>query len=115
MRRTFISGFICLSVLLPLPQARAQHEGHALFRLESIARIAREADDWDLAEFTARQMLEHDQAYASSHYALALVTEHEGDVMTTHEELTAAEKLWSKADPDLPELARLRRKLTAQR
>ncbi len=40
-------------------------------------------------------MLEHDQAYAGSHYALALVTEHEGDVMTTHQELTAAEKLWS--------------------
>jgi hypothetical protein len=71
---------------IPGPDAWSQ----ALFRLKSIARIAPEAGDWDLAEFTARQMLEH---------------EHEGDVTTTHEELTAAEKLWSKADPDLPELA----------
>ncbi len=66
---------------IPGPDAWSQ----ALFRLESIARVAREAGDWDLAEFTARQMLEHDPAYAGSHYALALVAEHKGDVVTTHE------------------------------
>lgn len=89
---------------IPGPDAWSQ----ALFRLESIARIAREAGDWDLAEFTARQMLEHDSAYAGSHYALALVAEHNGDVVTSREEFAAAEKLWSKADADLPELARSR-------
>ncbi len=96
---------------IPGPDAWSQ----ALFRLESIARIAREVGGWELAEFTARQMLEHDPAYAGSHYALALVADHNGDVATSREEFAAAEKLWSKADPDLPELARLRLKLTAQR
>jgi tetratricopeptide (TPR) repeat protein len=96
---------------LPGPDAWSQ----ALFRLESIARVARKAGEWELAEFTARQMLEHDPAYAGSHYALALAAEHKGDAATSREEFAAAEKLWSKADPDLPELARLRQKLTAQR
>ena len=35
--------------------------------------------DWELAEYTARQMLEHDAAYAGSHLAQALVAAHQGD------------------------------------
>ena len=60
---------------LPGPDAWMQ----ALFVLESIARTAREASDWELAERMARQMLEHDPAYAGGHYALGLVAEQRGD------------------------------------
>ena len=60
---------------LPGPDAWMQ----ALFVLESIARTAREASDWELAERMARQMLEHDRAYAGGHYALGLVAEQRGD------------------------------------
>lgn len=96
---------------LPGPDAWSQ----ALFRLESIARTGREVGAWKLSEFTARQMMEHDPAFAGSHFALALVAEHQGDVATSRQEFAAAEKLWSRADPDLPELARVHEKLAAQR
>jgi tetratricopeptide (TPR) repeat protein len=42
----------------------------ALFRLERIGAIARDAGDWDLAEYTAGQMREHDPEYAGTHFAL---------------------------------------------
>jgi tetratricopeptide (TPR) repeat protein len=56
----------------PGPDAWSQ----ALFRLESMARSAMEAGDWDLAEFIAAQMLDHDAAYGGSHFTLALVLRH---------------------------------------
>ena len=59
---------------LPGPDAWTQ----ALFRLEAFARTARDVGDWELAEHTARQMLEHDGAYAGSHFALALVARQQG-------------------------------------
>jgi tetratricopeptide (TPR) repeat protein len=83
----------------------------ALFRLESIARVARDVGEWELAEYTARQMLEHDRSYAGSHFAWALVAEHKGDLETKRTEFSAAEKLWAKADADLPELRQIRAKL----
>ena len=76
----------------------------ALFRLESIAHLARSQGDWELARHTAKQMLEHDPAYAGSHYALALVAEHEGDAATAQREFAVAARHWRKADPDLVEL-----------
>jgi len=85
----------------PGPDAWAQ----ALFTLEAIARAAREVDDWDLAAWTARQMLEHDSNYGGSHYALALVAEHIGDARTARAERALVEKYWKNADRDLPELA----------
>ncbi len=85
---------------IPGPDAWIQ----ALFRLESIARIAREAGNWELAEYTAKQMLDHDASYAGTHYTLALVEEHKGDTATARNEFAVAVKLWSKADTDLPEL-----------
>jgi len=85
----------------PGPDAWAQ----ALFTLEAIARAAREVDDWDLAAWTARQMLEHDSNYGGSHYALALVAEHSGDARTARAERALVEKYWKNADRDLPELA----------
>ena len=50
---------------LPGPDAWIQ----ALFRLEAIARTARDVGDWELAECMAGQMLEHDAAYGGSHLA----------------------------------------------
>jgi tetratricopeptide (TPR) repeat protein len=82
----------------------------AIFRLEAMARWAREAGAWDLAELMARQMLEHDAAYAGSHLAWALVAEHQADAPSAARALAAAESYWSQADPDLPELALVRAK-----
>jgi tetratricopeptide (TPR) repeat protein len=86
---------------LPGPDAWTQ----ALFRLEGIARIAREVGDWELAEHTARQMLDHDRAYGGSHLALALVEAHKGERAKAGESLAAAAAHWRDADPDLAELA----------
>jgi tetratricopeptide (TPR) repeat protein len=86
---------------LPGPDAWIQ----ALFRLESIGRIAREVGDWELAEYTARQMLDHDPAYAGSHLALGLVAAHKGDREAAAASFAAARTHWNDADPDLPELA----------
>jgi tetratricopeptide (TPR) repeat protein len=80
----------------------------ALFDLECIAQSARNANDWELADFTAQQMLLQDPTYAGSHYAAALAAEHRSDSATAAREFAAAAKLWSAADPTLPELARLR-------
>jgi tetratricopeptide (TPR) repeat protein len=84
----------------------------ALFRLERIAAIARAAGEWSLAEDTAREMLAHDSAYGGSHYALALVLDHNGDRQKARAEYEEAAKLWSKADPDLPEVASLKKRLS---
>lgn len=73
----------------------------ALYRLEAIARVARDAGDWDLASYTAEQMREHDPAYAGTRYALALVAEQRGDAATAAREFGAAVELWKDADPDL--------------
>lgn len=96
---------------LPGPDAWSQ----TLFRLESIARIAREADDWDLADLTAKQMVEHDPSYAGTHFATALVAEHRADQALARKELQEAERLWRGADPDLPELNQIRSRIAALR
>jgi tetratricopeptide (TPR) repeat protein len=90
----------------PGPDAWSQ----ALFSLDAMARAARAVGDWELADRMARQLLEHDPAYAGGHYALALVAEHNGDAVTATSEFAQALKLWAKADPDLPEVAEMRRK-----
>lgn len=82
----------------------------ALFRLEAMARLARDAGDWDLAEFMARQMLEHDAAYGGSHLALALVADHREDAPSAAREFATAESYWKDADGDLPELKLVRAK-----
>ena len=69
----------------------------ALFTLEAMARAARAVGDWELAGRMARQMLEHDPAYAGSHYALGLVAEHDGDGATAQSRVRAcAEVLGAK-------------------
>jgi tetratricopeptide (TPR) repeat protein len=95
---------------VPGPDAWMQ----ALFVLESIARGAREVADWPLAESMARQMLEHDRAYAGGHYALALVAEQRGDAAAARESFATAARLWAHADGDLPELQRLRRAVASR-
>ncbi len=81
----------------PGPDAWVQ----ALFTIEAIARAAREVGDWELADWTARQMVEHDPNYAGSHQALALVADHRGDAATARAERAQAAKYWKNADPDL--------------
>jgi predicted negative regulator of RcsB-dependent stress response len=85
---------------LPGPDAWIQ----ALFRLESMARVARDVGQWELAGFMARQMVEHDAAYGGSHLALALVAEHAGDREAAARGRVEAARFWRDADRDLPEL-----------
>ncbi len=87
----------------PGPDAWSQ----ALFRLESMARNAMETENWDLAEFMALQMLDHDSAYGGSHFTMALVLRHKGDTSGFNRELEAAKKYWKDADPGLSELAQI--------
>jgi tetratricopeptide (TPR) repeat protein len=88
---------------LPGPDAWIQ----ALFRLEAIGRIARSAGDWELAEHTARQMLDHDAAYAGTHVALALVARHRGDADEARRRSEVARSFWRDADAGLAELTQL--------
>jgi len=81
----------------------------SLFRLESMARAARAVGDWELAGRMAQLMVEHDPAYFGSHYALALVAQHAGNLPTARREFDLALKAWATADKDLPELAVARR------
>jgi tetratricopeptide (TPR) repeat protein len=73
----------------------------ALFQLDSIARMARDAGDWDLADYTARKMVKHDPSYAGGYFASALVAEHQGDTSTARQGFAMGDKLWSKADADV--------------
>jgi tetratricopeptide (TPR) repeat protein len=76
----------------------------ALFRLEEIARAARDAGDWELAAYTAEQMRDHDPAYGGTHYALGRVAEQAGNGAQARAAYDEAVRLWRSADPDLPEL-----------
>jgi len=87
----------------------------ARFELESIAQRARQSGDWNLAESTAREMIQHDPTYAGGYFALGLVAEHAGHSAQAREQFAAAEKFWSKADQDLPELRRIHDGLSAHR
>jgi tetratricopeptide (TPR) repeat protein len=85
---------------LPGPDAWTQ----SLFRLEALARAARQVGDWALAARMAQLMLEHDPNYAGTHYALGLVAQHDGNDATAKREFALAAKAWANADRDLPEL-----------
>lgn len=56
----------------PGPDAWAQ----TTFALEAMARTARDVADWELADWLAHQMIDHDPNYAGSRRALTLVEEH---------------------------------------
>jgi len=76
----------------------------ALFRLETMGRSAMEAGDWELAAFISAQMLDHDAAYAGSHYTSGLVLQHKGDAAGVDREFEVAKRYWKDADKDLAEL-----------
>jgi hypothetical protein len=59
-------------------------------------------------------MIEHDPTYAGGYFALGLAAEHAGHPTQAHEQFAAAEKFWSKADKDLPELRRIQEGLSAR-
>jgi Tfp pilus assembly protein PilF len=91
---------------LPGPDAWSQ----SLFRLEALARAARSVGDWSLAARLAQIMLEHDSNYGGTHYALALVAQHDGNTDTARREFDLAMKAWANADSDFAELAAARKK-----
>jgi tetratricopeptide (TPR) repeat protein len=86
-----------------------------LFTMLYIAQQAQSADDWGLAETAANQMLIFDPSYAGGHYVAAVVAEHKSDSGTARKELTAAERLWGQADPELPEVLDVHKKLASIR
>ena len=87
----------------------------ARFELESLARSARQNGDWNLSETIARDMIQHDPTYAGGYFALGLAADHAGHSVQAREQFAAAEKLWSKADKDLPELRRIQEGISARR
>lgn len=82
---------------LPGPDAWTQ----SIFRLEAMARAAREVGDWLLAGRMAGLMNEHDPAYAGTHYALALVAAHDGNAATAKREFALGDTAWAGADAGL--------------
>lgn len=90
--------------LAPGPDAWTQ----GIFAIEGMARAARDAGDWELAGWAARQMMEHDPHYAGSQFALALAARHNGDEKTARDAFALAAQYWASADPGLPELQTIR-------
>src|SRR5713226_1271161 len=86
-----------------------------LFHMLYMAQQARWVGDWDLADTAAKQLLVFDPSYAGGHYIAAIVAEHKGDSATVRKELTAAERLWGQADPELSEIIDVRKKLASMR
>ena len=101
--RTILNQVAREARALPGPDSWSQ----TLFTLEAIARAAREAGDWELARASAQQLSEHDPSYAGTHFALALVAEHDGDARKARAEFALAKRYWRMADPDLTELRRM--------
>ena len=84
----------------------------ALFRIEAIAREARDANDWEFARYAAEQMREHDAFYGGTHYALGLIAEHAGERGQARNEYGQAIRLWKRADEGLRDAADARRRLS---
>jgi len=80
----------------------------ALLQLASIAQVARQTAHWDLAEYTAQQMIQHAPNCAAGYFALGLVLQHAGEKAKGRQQFATAEKFWSRADRDLPELGQIR-------
>jgi tetratricopeptide (TPR) repeat protein len=98
--------------ILAMPGPDAWSSG--TFQLETIAQRARNAGDWKLASFTARNIIEHNPNYAGGYYAMALVSENAKDSAAESQLLASAQKFWAKADPDLPELKLMQKKAVRQ-
>lgn len=76
-----------------------------LFRVEVLSALARETNQWNIAEELAELMLAVDPYYGGSHYAKALAAEHRGDRGTEALESEAAKRYWIHADADFRPLA----------
>jgi len=87
----------------------------ALFRLETIAREARQSGDWEFARYAADQMRDHDAAYGGTQYSLGLVAEHFGEADAAAKAYTLAVAAWKRADDEFGELADARLRLAALR
>jgi tetratricopeptide (TPR) repeat protein len=98
--RAMLQDIVRKARLSPGPDAWTQ----TTFAIEAVARAARDTGEWELAAWAATQLLEHDANYAGAHLAQALAAEHVGDLKTARAEFERARALWSRADPDLPEL-----------
>jgi hypothetical protein len=96
------------SLLREAAASLASHRGadalEELYLLEHIARIAREREQWDLAQYTSGLMTAFDPSYFGAHYAGSLLAEHNGDAAKAREEMAAAKALWRRADPGLTEV-----------
>lgn len=108
--RTMLREVVRQARALPGPDNWVQ----ALFTLESIARSARAAGDWEFARWAAEEMLNHDPNYGGSHYALALSARQAGDRTTAAREFAAAGRLWARADPSLAEMSEIRASASAR-
>jgi tetratricopeptide (TPR) repeat protein len=84
---------------------------HVLFAVEAVTRIARELDDWELADQMATRMQARDPEYAGTQYALGRVAEHSGDLPSARVAYARAIQLWKDADPRLRELVDARQRL----
>lgn len=108
---SLIQGIVKMILSPPGPDAWSA----ARFELEAIAKTARENGDWSLSESIAKAMIQHDATYAGGYFALGLAAEHAGHSAQAREQFAAAEKYWSKADKDLPELRRIQEGVSARR
>lgn len=106
-----LQDIVKMSLAPPGPDAWSA----ARFELEAIAKTARESGDWSLSESIAKAMIQHDSTYAGGYFALGLAEEHAGHSAQAREQFAAAEKFWSKADKDLPELRRIQEGVSASR
>jgi len=90
-------------------ESLASHRGAdalaELYLLEHIARVARQQQQWNLAQHTADLMMGFDPNYFGAHYAVAQLATHNGDAPKATQEMAAARALWGSADPGLEELA----------
>jgi len=105
--RTTLSAAIAQARSAQGPDEWAQ----TLFTLESIARAAREAGDWEFAGTVAQQMIAHDGSYGGSHYARALVEAHNGDSAGAATDFSLAERFWNDADPDFLPLVDIKNRI----
>src|SRR5260370_29988864 len=101
--REVLNGFMVAS--------RSGDAVNYLFTMLYIAQQARSADDWDLADTAAKQMLVFDPTYAGGHYVAAVVAEHKGDSAAARTDFTAAAKLWGQSDPELSQSMYVHKKL----
>jgi tetratricopeptide (TPR) repeat protein len=109
--RDLLTGAITRIRAVPGPDAWTE----ALFKIEAIARLARSTGDFELFEYAALQMKDHDSAYAGTRFALGLVAKRRGDLAGARREFEAAAELWKDADPDLVLSKELRSRLAAVR